>query len=289
MSAPVSSRTGVQTLTFYLGTHHPHWLWTPNLPADLPLFVSHRRLVDRTTTGLRRARRPYALDSGGFTELSMFGGWRTTPEQYVTAPRRYVDRLGPADFIAPQDWMCEPFMLAKTGRTVHQHQTLTVTNYVRLRQLAPELNIMPVVQGWQLRDYLRCLDLYAEHGIDLTAQPRVGLGSVCRRQSTTEIADIVAALAEQGLRLHGFGVKAGGLLRYGQHLRSADSLAWSFRARREPRLPGCETHKNCANCMRYAQRWHTNVLHRLGAHPRGQLPLFTAPHRAPTHPRLFWR
>ena len=30
---------------FWLGTHKPHWLWTPE--ADVPLFVSYRRLLDK--------------------------------------------------------------------------------------------------------------------------------------------------------------------------------------------------------------------------------------------------
>ena len=44
------------------------------------------------------------------------------------------------------------------------------------------------------------------------------------------------SLASIGLRLHGFGVKAGGLVRYADCLASADSLAWSFEARRSAQL-----------------------------------------------------
>ncbi len=93
-------------------------------------------------------------------------------------------------------------------------------------------------------DYLDCVRLYASAGIDLAALPRVGLGSVCRRQSTAEIAVIVAALARRGLRLHGFGVKTGGLHLYGHQLASADSMAWSYTARRAlpcPAAPGTAT------------------------------------------------
>lgn len=85
-------------------------------------------------------------------------------------------------------------------------------------------------------------------GVDLAAEPLVGLGSVCRRQATAEIERIVTTLAGQGLRLHGFGVKTAGLGRYGWAPHSADSLAWSYAARREPALPG-HRHKNCANCL----------------------------------------
>ena len=107
---------------------------------------------------------------------------------------------------------------------------------------------------------LACMDLYRSAGVDLATRPRVGLGSVCRRQSTAEIAVIVTTLARRGLRLHGFGVKTGGLHLYAHLLTSADSMAWSYAARRLPALPGCTGRKNCANCLVYAARWRTRVL-----------------------------
>ena len=161
--------------------------------------------------------------------------------------------------------MCEPFMIARTGLPVTEHLHRTVENYLTLRRLAPDLPVIPVVQGWRLADYLACLDLYASAGVDLAALPRVGLGSVCRRQSTAEIAVIVTELARRGLRLHGFGVKTGGLHLYGHLLTSADSMAWSYAARRAPALPGCTGHKNCANCLTYATRWRAGVLGRYAA------------------------
>jgi hypothetical protein len=45
-------------------------------------------------------------------------------------------------------------------------------------------------------------------------------------------------------------------------LASADSLAWSFQARRAAPLPGC-SHANCANCLRYAAAWRERALGRL--------------------------
>ena len=85
---------------------------------------------------------------------------------------------------------------------------------------------LPVVQGWTLPDYLRCVDMYAAAGVDLRDVPVVGLGSVCRRQATSEIGELVTCFAERGLRLHGFGVKSAGWRLYGHLLASADSMAW---------------------------------------------------------------
>lgn len=243
-------------MDFFLGTHHPHWLER----TDLPLFVSHRWLRDRRR--FPRARGRWALDSGGFTELSLHGRWERSPLEYVEAVYRYCGEVGGLEWAAPQDWMCEPRILARTGLTVEDHQRLTVRNFLDLRSLAPDLPFIPVLQGWTLDDYERCLEMYARAGIDLTGYPLVGVGSVCRRQATGEIEHILARLHRVGLRLHGFGVKIGGLRRYADVLTSADSMAWSYRARMAGPQAGC-THRSCANCLRFASRWYARVQRRL--------------------------
>jgi hypothetical protein len=195
--------------TFYLGTHLPAWF----AHVDVPLFVSHRRLQRQKTWPA--ASGPWALDSGGFTELSTYGEWRTTSADYVTAIGRYRDEIGRLDWCSPQDWMCEPFMVTKTGKTVAEHQRLTVDNFLQLRTLAPDVPFVPVLQGWTVDDYLRHVDQYAAAGIDLPNLPRVGVGSVCRRQDTDAARYIFTRLAGLGIRPHGFGVKTTGLRAYG--------------------------------------------------------------------------
>lgn len=263
MTADIASTMAASAsrLAFYLGTHQPHWLGL----TSLPLFVSHRRLAQRVS--LPKARGFWALDSGGFSELSLYGGWRTTPEEYVSAVVRYDTEIGNLSWAAPQDWMCEPVMLAQTGFTVAEHQVRTVANFVYLQQLWGHLSdadcpFMPVLQGWELADYLRCWQLYGESGVDLSEYEVVGVGSVCRRQATAEIGDILSALRDMdpGVPLHGFGVKKNGLARYGHLLSSADSMAWSYDARRKPALEGCAGHINCANCLVYASRWYQEVI-----------------------------
>jgi len=241
----------------------------------VPLFVSDRRL--RVYRTLPRAVAPWALDSGGFTELQQYGRWTVPPREYVTRVRRYRDEIGRLLWAAPQDWMCEaivinggrigPVVFAGTGLCVNEHQRRTVLNYAQLRDLAPDLPIIPVVQGDTEDAYLRCVDLYwSLIGLDLTTTPLVGVGSVCRRQGTVEAGRILAALHRRGLRhLHGFGFKTLGLITHGHLLTSADSLAWSDTARklRRPALPECVhagRHRNCANCLPYALHWRAGVL-----------------------------
>lgn len=254
-----------ERLNFYLGTHRDRWLVTA--PADVSLFVSTRILRDRKTLPRPPFRRGYVIDSGAFTELSMFGEFRTSPEQYVAELARYEEQIGQMDWAAPQDWMCEPPMLARTGLTVAEHQRRTVDNFLRLTELwsqygdHPECPVMPVLQGWTIDDYLHCAILYERAGVDLYRDyPVVGVGSVCKRESTEEIESVFRVLASLDLPLHGFGVKTAGLSRYGRYLVSADSMAWSYAARHRAPLPDCSGHKNCANCMTYALAWRDRVL-----------------------------
>lgn len=240
-------------MRFYLGTHRPNWLGLERVP----LFVSNRVLKDRKK--LIPAVAPWCLDSGGFSELSLYGDWETSTSEYIEAVERYSEQIGSLVWAAPQDWMCEPVMIEKTGLSVAIHQRRTVMNYIELRERAPHLPIIPVLQGWLLEDYIRCVEMYSAWGIDLASVPTVGLGSVCRRQATSEIEEIVKTLADRGLRMHGFGVKTLGLARYGEYLQSADSLAWSYTARRRSPMPGC-THMNCANCVLYARQWRQSLV-----------------------------
>lgn len=242
-------------MIFYLGTHRPHWLGL----ADAPLFISRRQLARYAVPP--KAIGPFAVDSGRFTEC-----WRGEPpvpvRQYIREVCRWID-LGDLQWAAAQDWMCEPVILAKTGLTVLEHQKRTVANYLELMDLCRwEAPFVPVLQGWHPDDYLRCLEMYAEAGVDLAALPLVGVGSVCRRQKTEEAMEILRPLHALGLKLHGFGFKIDGLYRGASHLlASSDSMAWSAVARREKiKLPGC-THKGpCNNCRVWAMRWREKVL-----------------------------
>lgn len=189
----------------------------------------------------------------------MFGEWTVNATQYARQVLRWADEIGQLEWVAPQDHMCEPFILAKTGRTVAQHQEATIRNFLALRN-SLGLLVIPVVQGYTLPQYLRCVDQYARHGVDLSQERVVGVGSVCRRQNSQEIATVIQAVGQAvGAPLHGFGVKRQGLQRYHQHLASSDSLAWSYGACRKDPLPGC-THVHCNNCPKWALRWRAQTL-----------------------------
>lgn len=244
---------------FYLGTHRGRWLEDHRF-AGIPLFVTYntlsayRRRGDDFPKGIAT---DYAIDSGAYTEISRFGDWRDSPDIYGGRVYRFIEDIGrPPDFVAIQDMPCEPGALAASGFTVTDHLEFTLDSLLYLRSEFPHARWLPTLQGWRLEDYLRHEQMHREAGVDLTQEPLVGLGSVCKRVSSADIAAIVTTLAARGIRLHCFGVKRDGLARIGHAISSADSLAWSATARRSGiRLPGCVHRGPCNNCPRYARQW----------------------------------
>lgn len=210
------------------------------------------------------------MDSGGFTELSRNGTWTVSPEAYVDEVRRISAEVGNLEWAAPQDWMCEPQILKKTGLSVKEHQRRTVENLLTLRKLAPELPFIPVLQGWTNGDYYDHAQAYRSAGLELAQEPLVGIGSVCRRKATMGPSFMIRSLKDDGLKLHGFGFSVAGLRFTSEDLASSDSMAWSFAARRSRETLGCTDHPgDCRNCMRYAEAWRGEVEARVRVFERG--------------------
>jgi hypothetical protein len=175
----------------------------------------------------------WMMDSGAFMELKLFGRYRDEPAAYAAQIRRWA-QCGRLMAAVSQDYMCEPFMIARTGMDVATHQRLTIERYDALLSAQTGVYIMPVLQGYTPRQYLSHI---AQYGVRLGLGAWVGVGSVCKRN--TDPAAIKAVLGaiksvRPDLRLHAFGVKTTAL-RSGQIrslLHSADSMAWSFAARK---------------------------------------------------------
>jgi hypothetical protein len=258
-AAPIAAPSAADAFRFYLGVHQPAWLTR----TTVPLFLSRVRLAPRKH--LPRARGPWALDSGGFSELAKHGRWTLTAVEYVAEVRRYASEIGRLEWAATMDWMCEPDVRRKTGLSVVEHQRRTADSYVELRSLAPELPWAPVLQGWTVGEYEDHLELYARRGVDLSAAPVVGVGSICRRQAHARSVFLLDQLAREGLRLHAFGFKRAGLRalrdfdalgagsdRERGGVVSADSMAWSFHGRREG--------GGRQNDLGFALEWRTETL-----------------------------
>lgn len=240
-------------MKFYLGTCEPSWL----NQTDVPLFLSRRPLSRQKSW--YRAKGPWALDSGAFTEISKFGRWTITPKKYVNEIQVWRKAIGEPDFCGIQDWMCEPFILKKTGFTIEEHQVRTIESYFDLKALDSSIPFVPTLQGWEHKDYLAHVDMWEEAGVRLAEQPLVAIGSVCRRQGMEEATQIVRSLASiVGLNIHAYGFKLAGIRSVGKLLKSSDSMAWSFAARYDEPLDGC-SHRTCNNCLKYALKWREKI------------------------------
>ena len=214
-------------MNFYIGLH-------------LPYLAQHFDRCFVSINVLRRRKsdfivRDWIMDSGAFSELNLFGHYRNSVAQYADEVNRW-SKCGQMELAVTQDYMCEPFMLEKTGLTVLEHQQLTISRYDELINLT-DAPIMPVLQGYQPADYLAHVLMY---GNRLRGNMRVGVGSVCKRnRNPNEIVRVLETIKviRPDLRLHGFGLKTTALLNnyICSLLYSADSMAWSYAARREGR------------------------------------------------------
>jgi hypothetical protein len=220
---------------FYVGLHHP---------SDAHRFpracISIRSLWSRC----KPLRCPDVMvDSGAFSELTIHGRYERSVEQYARALRRlHVGGIVNITVAVAQDYMCEAVMLAKTGLTIAAHQRLTIERYDELLPLSP-VPIMPVLQGYTLDEYPRHIAAYGDR---LKPGMWVGVGSVCKRNGSPErVVEVLSAInaVRPDLRLHGFGLKSTALAHPGVRalIHSADSMAWSYAARRQGRNGNCWT------------------------------------------------
>jgi hypothetical protein len=218
------------SVVFYVGLHDPHLA----------------RHFDRACLSVRRLwgrRRPVPcaevlVDSGAFTELLLYGAYRTSVAAYASELRR-LHGLGVVRIAAAvaQDFMCEPFMLAKTGLSLADHQRMTIERFDQLAAEDLPFPVMPVLQGYAAVDYQAHTLAYGDR---LAPGAWVGVGSVCKRNGAPgQIVAVLSAVhaVRPDLRLHGFGVKKTALQHAGvRHLlHSADSMAWSYAARKQGR------------------------------------------------------
>ena len=229
-------------MRFYPGLHHPS-------------AAQHFERAFISVNAIRARKSGFAvgdwiMDSGAFTEISTHGRYRHGVEEYAEQVARWGSN-GKLVAAVAQDLMCEPFILSITGRSVGDHQRETIDRYVALLEQDPGVPIMPVLQGWAPHDYVQHIRLYADL---LEPGAYVGVGSVCKRNARPDaIMAVLAAIRDErpDLRLHGFGLKTTALCHGSIRscLYSADSMAWSYRARIEGRN-GNDWREAMAFCQR---------------------------------------
>lgn len=234
-------------MRFFLGLHQPS-----DARHFAAAFISVKRLSGAKGRVSDFPVGDWIMDSGAFSEIAQHGRYLSTVEEYAALIRRW-SKCGRLLAAVSQDWMCESKMLARTGMTIAEHQRLTVERYDALRACDTSgVYVMPVLQGYAPADYIRHRELY---GPRLAPGAWVGVGSVCKRNGDpAQVAAVLLAI-KQGrpdLRLHGFGLKSSALSvpLVRELLESADSMAWSYSARRQGRS---------ANCWLEARDWLRSI------------------------------
>lgn len=233
-------------MRFFTGLHQPS-----DAQHFDAAFVSVNRLRNRKSAFQVG---DWIMDSGAFSEISTHGHYRFPASEYAEQIRRWKDN-GNLLAAVSQDWMCEPWIVEKTGLSVERHQQITIERYDALLAEDTGVYILPVLQGFQPQDYVSHIRQYGER---LKPGMWVGVGSVCKRNGDPHaIAAVLIAIkdARPDLKLHGFGLKKTALASdfITSLLHSADSMAWSFAARKR----GAN-----GNDWREAMRWTLDIVTR---------------------------
>jgi hypothetical protein len=187
---------------------------------------------------------PRVIDSGGYNvQADVLKGGGPLPRRldwylhsegapiYPFSVKKYHDWLtensGEFDWAAVMDYACEERF--DPLWSVTDRIEATIHNTIKqFDMLSGEYDLLPVLQGRCLDDYLYCYDRLKEVGIPVE---RCGLGTVCRISSSDEIVDLEHQLRERREfeHIHGFGVKIEAY-KMGASFESADSQAWVWHA-----------------------------------------------------------
>jgi GNAT superfamily N-acetyltransferase len=231
-------------MRFFTGLHQPS-----DAKHFETAFVSVNRLKKRKS-GFEA--QDWIMDSGAFTTILTHHGYPEDVSVYAAQIKRWATNGNLLAAVA-QDYMCEAHMLKLTGKTVLEHQQLTIERYDALMQCdVGAVYIMPVLQGYAAADYVRHIEMYRAR---LAHGAWVGVGSVCKRNgdpAAIEAVLMAIKAVRPDLRLHGFGLKSTALSSWivRELLHTADSMAWSYSARKQGRN---------GNDWREAKRWTERI------------------------------
>ena len=161
----------------------------------------------------------FFLDSGGFTEIFRFG-------KYTFSSAEYYDFVinHDIDYFATMDYPCEPSVINKTGMSVQKHIILTVESNLDLMNIDC---VVPVIQGYNIDDYIFCCDLMKDYGCE---KDYMAVGTLCKRTKAAEVVEILTAIKFEfpQSKLHAFGLKKNFIPKVKDLIYSSDSIAWFY-------------------------------------------------------------
>jgi hypothetical protein len=225
------------------------FFWGTGPPGDIKIFNDYEIknvMVSFKNIWPEYCKTPYQLanfeadnifvDSGGYQFFTQFNEYPYTVEDYLKKIDNISDKI---KYFASMDYPCEPELLEKRGKTVKEHIDATIKNTIKTHELIkaeyPHLKdkFVPVIQGWATNDYIKCIEGYKTAGL-WPEYDYWAVGSVCRRNATTQTKDILKTIQRAGgnKRLHAFGFKISNLKdrTIKSLLYSCDSSAWGIEA-----------------------------------------------------------
>ena len=173
------------------------------------------------------------LDSGGFSLLNRFGDYPFSIDTFVQwVHEMNKENDNKVNSVATPDYPCEEEINRKCKyKTNYERIYRTVQNAEECMDLYPEINWMPVIQGYEPSEYELCLNLYRDAGIK---PEKFAIGSMCRRLNVKKIEYHIKNLIENGLKekIHIFGLcKTGMKSKYlFDNVDSCDSIGYTFNA-----------------------------------------------------------
>ena len=175
------------------------------------------------------------IDSGGF--YSAFKGHTYPLKDYVRFVSSLAMRFPRVEvWFATRDYPCEPELLKKHNYTVVGQIEKTIRDtlmIIRLLKNKPSnLTLIPIRQGWAIKDYELCIEKMYENEI-IDHYEIIGIGSTCRRYKDYEVAKIIRRIYNliPGKKFHAFGLKRSAWGLVSTYLFSTDTLAYSLSAR----------------------------------------------------------
>ena len=221
-----------------------------------------------------------AIDSGGFTAHKRWGKYPWSYEQYIEFIRkmsRDVTLDGhacPPYFCAVMDYACEREVnrsayetnKSKAGRHARRIEA-TIENEIALRQLAPDLPWLGVLQGNTLEE--RAWDITQRQELELILI-EMGIGSICGR-SPRESKEVIRFYMQQlpHVRYHAFGLDIrafDGADDVYWAIASWDSYTWCWgrgmKHMRDPQRQHIEGETWSQYTLRLAQQFEKNTLNK---------------------------
>lgn len=165
------------------------------------------------------------MDSGAFTQLKKYGDFKLCVDEYLDI----VNKFNPLFYVS-QDYLVER---TDSPNTVQTKQENTVNRFISL--WARKQNVIPVIHGSSVEQYRNHLKMY-----QFPQGEYIGVGSLVGQKISFKV-NVFNMLKEErpDLLLHGFGFKQQELCNstLRSMVYSADSMAWSFIARRKGQDP----------------------------------------------------